>query len=153
MKHKSKRKVKRSKPNADGGAPSSGEESDGLTTLKAVEEEDERGGAKRGPLSASRAHWHPPTKHTEPGSKTLRWKFQCCYCNKYVLVSFFNFLWNVLMLAFFSYLPEPELLNEPLDVMTSTRRSLSPKSATSALTPALNIQTNMQVGLVVLRSH
>src|SRR5882724_11754720 len=89
MKQKSKPKAKQSKPSGEGGAPSSGEESDGLTALKAVEEEERRGGAKRGPPSASQLHWHPPTKHIEPGSKTLRWKFQCHYCNKYVLVSFF----------------------------------------------------------------
>ena len=67
-KQKSKPKAKRSKPSGEGGAPSSGEEADGLTALKAVEEEEGRGGAKRGQPSASRLHWHPPTKHTEPGS-------------------------------------------------------------------------------------
>ena len=71
MKQKSKPKAKWSKPSGEGGAPSSGEESDGLTALQAVEEEEGRARAKRGPPSTSRSHWHPPTKHTEPGSKTL----------------------------------------------------------------------------------
>jgi hypothetical protein len=73
-----------------GRAPSSGEESDGLTALKAVEEEEGRVGVKRGPPSASRLHLHPPTKLTETDSKMLRWKFQYCNCNKDMLVSFFS---------------------------------------------------------------
>src|ERR1700683_5174252 len=92
-----------------GGAPSSGEESDGLTALKAVEEEEGRAGAKRGPPSTSRSHWHPPTKHTEPGSKTLRWKFQCRYCNKYVSVGFFP---TTCSDTFFSEIPESLLCTE-----------------------------------------
>ena len=41
-----KPKAKQSKPSEEGGVPSSGEESDGLTALKAVEEEG-RGGVNR----------------------------------------------------------------------------------------------------------
>ena len=151
MKQKSKPKAKQSKPSGEGGAPSSGEESDGLTALKAVEEEERRGGAKRGPPSASQLHWHPPTKHIEPGSKTLRWKFQCHYCNKYVLVSFF--LIDCSDTALFLDLLEPELSNELLDVTTLMMRNLSQKLETLVLTLTLNIQTNMQAGLVVPRSH
>jgi hypothetical protein len=66
-------------------APSSEDESDGLTALRGVKEvEQSRGGVKRGPASATRTHWHPPTKLVEPGSSVLRWKFKCRYCNKYV---------------------------------------------------------------------
>ncbi|KAH9024612.1 hypothetical protein EDB85DRAFT_1894233 [Lactarius pseudohatsudake] len=86
VRHKLKPKAKRNKTNKEGVvavrvAPSSGDESDGLTALKAVEDV-ESGGGKRGPPSVSRIHWHPPIKHMEPGSKTLRWKFRCRYCNK-----------------------------------------------------------------------
>ena len=63
-----------------------------------------------------------------------------------------SFLWN-LLIATSLHLSEPELLNKPLNAMTSTMRSLSQKLATSAPILAPNIQTNMQAGLVVPRSH
>ena len=69
-------------------APPSEDESDGLTALRGVKEtEQSRGGMKRGPVSTTRTHWHPPTKLVEPGSSTLRWKFKCRYCNKYVSIN------------------------------------------------------------------
>ena len=74
---KSKPKAKLSRPSGEGGAPSLGEDSDGLTALKAVAVEEEEREVKRGPPSALRAHWHSPRKHMEPGSRALRWKFQC----------------------------------------------------------------------------
>ena len=74
-KKKQTSKPKQKKSNTD--VPSSGEESDGLSALKAIEEVERTGGGKRGPASISRQHWHPPTKLIEPGSKSLRWKFKC----------------------------------------------------------------------------
>ena len=69
-------------------APSSEDESDGLTALRGVEEAGQgQGGMKRGPASTTRTHWHPPTKLVEPGSSALRWKFKCRYCNKYVSIN------------------------------------------------------------------
>jgi hypothetical protein len=82
-------KTKQSKSSGEGGGPSSGEVSDGLTVLKAIEEEEGRARAKRGPPSTSQSHWHLPTKQTEPGSKALWWKFQFHYYNRYMLVGFF----------------------------------------------------------------
>ena len=63
-----------------------------MSALKAVAVEEEEREVKRGPPSASRAHWHSPRKHTEPGSRALRWKFQCRYCNKYVSANLFECL-------------------------------------------------------------
>ena len=66
-------------------APSSEDESDGLTALRGVEEAEQgQSGMERGPASTTRTHWHPPMKLVELGSSTLRWKFKCRYCNKYV---------------------------------------------------------------------
>lgn len=150
-KRKSKPKAKRSRPSGEGGVPSLGEDSDGLTALKAVEEE-ERGEVKRGPPSASRTHWHPPRKHMEPGSRTLRWKFKCRYCNKYVsappqrasLICSYDHIYTL-----GSSWPERGPSNEPLDATISMTRGLSPKSATLALTPAPTIRRNTQEGLTV----
>ena len=80
---KTKLKPKQTKSGTTDTIPSSGEESDGLLALKAVEEEESKGGVKRGPSSNSCQHWHPPIKLVEPGSATLWWKFKCHYCNKY----------------------------------------------------------------------
>lgn len=80
---KTKSKLKQTKSGTTDTVPSSGEESDGLITLNAVEEEESKGGVKRGPSSNSHQHWYPPIKLVEPGSAMLWWKFKCHYCNKY----------------------------------------------------------------------
>jgi hypothetical protein len=69
-------------------APSSEDESDGLTALRGAEENEQgQSGTRRGPALTTRTHWHAPTKLIEPGSSTLRWKFKCQYCNKCVSIN------------------------------------------------------------------
>jgi hypothetical protein len=60
---------------------SSEEESDGQSALRAVQEEEIRAGAKRGPQGRTRLHWHIPRTTIEEGTKSKRWLFKCRYCD------------------------------------------------------------------------
>jgi hypothetical protein len=146
-KNKQTSKPKRKKSNTD--APSSGEESDGLSALKAVEEVERTGGGKRGPALISQQHWHPPMKLIEPGLKSLRWQFKCRYCDKYVLA---YVLEKLVILTFLSDVPEAEQLSNLPGAMTLMMRGLSQKLETLEPTPALLIQKNGQA-LVMPSQH
>jgi len=58
----------------------SGDESDGLSALRAVEENEGKDSSGwQGPMNGSLEHFHPPVPITEKdGSKC--WSFNCKYC-------------------------------------------------------------------------
>jgi hypothetical protein len=114
--------------------PSSEDEPDGLTALRGVKEAEQgQSGMKRGPASTTRTHWHSPTKLVEPGSSTLRWKFKCRYCKKYVsiptVICRFICLYTCLV-----YLVEHALSNSQRDAIILTKKDLYQNSGTLQLT-------------------
>ncbi|KAH9855327.1 hypothetical protein C2E23DRAFT_724823, partial [Lenzites betulinus] len=62
---------------------SSGEESDGQTALRKVQEQDVTKSRKRGPVNESIKHWHGPVPIRDRKNGD-RWQFTCRYCSAYV---------------------------------------------------------------------
>ena len=58
----------------------SGDESDGQSAIRSVEEKEKGKGARRGPVNASMQHFKDPVPvHDKGGEK--RWEFRCRYCS------------------------------------------------------------------------
>lgn len=56
----------------------SGDESDGQSALRQVEEKNKLKGARRGPGNASMKHFKPPVPVMQ--DKNMRWEFRCLHC-------------------------------------------------------------------------
>jgi hypothetical protein len=59
-----------------------GEESDGLSALCAVEDQEKSQGARRGPANASMQHFKDPVPIVDK-KRNKCWEFQCHYCPTY----------------------------------------------------------------------
>jgi hypothetical protein len=78
-----KKRAKRSKSGAKRTIELSGDESDGKSALRAVEEKEcaREYSGRRGPIGKTRKHWYEPKAIVEPGREPNRWQFKCKYCS------------------------------------------------------------------------
>ncbi|KAF8888702.1 hypothetical protein CPB84DRAFT_1461956 [Gymnopilus junonius] len=77
--HKKKASAKAAQKAAEPIEIESGEESDGTSAMKKVEEQERTQGARRGPSNDSMHHFHDPLP-VQNQRGDLRWEFCCRYC-------------------------------------------------------------------------
>lgn len=79
----------------------SGDESDGTTALKRVQEQEQKHGARRGPGNASMQYFHDPVPVRDDKGQP-RWEFRCRHCSRYIFSVMIIQTWTCCLLYNFS---------------------------------------------------